>query len=147
MRVLGALNIAFVVLGAFYAASILHMHWNKWPVTPAYQDWMIFAALSAFSIFLLAYLGYLGIRLLRRDSGALWKLCTFFLGEIAYFAVAFYITSFALPESMTAVAVGFWAMGLNPLVPQVVTGYPLVGLVISLVILLIRRSPPGTYSR
>ncbi len=147
MRVLGGLNILFVALGAFYAASILHMHWKKWPISPAYQDWMIFAALSAISIFLLAYLGYLGIRLIRRDSAALWPLCTFFMGEIAYFAAVFYITSFALPASMSAVAVGFWAMGLNPLVPQVVTGYPLVGLVIALVILLIRRSPPETYSR
>jgi len=147
MRVLGALNISFVALGAFYSASIMHMRWNKWPVSPAYQDWMIFAALSAMSIFLITYLGYLGIRLIRRDSRALWPLCTFFLGEIAYFVAVFYITSFALPESMTTVAAGFWGLGLNPLIPQIVTGYPLVGLVIALVILLIRRSPPDTYSR
>lgn len=147
MRVLGALNIAFVALGAFYAASILHMRWHKWPVPPTYQDWMVFAVLNAISVFLIAYLGYLGVRLIRKDSDALWKLCMFFLGEIAYFALVFYITSFALPESMTAVAAGFWAMGLNPLIPQIVTGYPLVGLVIALVILLIRRSPPETYYR
>jgi hypothetical protein len=38
-------------------------------------------------------------------------------------------------------------MAINPLVPQIVTGFPLVGLVITMVILLIRRSPPETYSR
>jgi len=71
----------------------------------------------------------------------------FFVGEIAYFVAVVYITSFVLPASMSTVAVGFWAAALNPLVPQIVTGFPLVGLVISMVILLIRRSPPETYSR
>ncbi len=46
---------------------------------------------------------------------------------------------------MSAVATGFWGIALNPLLPQFVTGYPLVGLVIEMVPLLIRRSPPGTY--
>jgi hypothetical protein len=147
MRVLGALNIAFVALGAFYAAAMLQMHWNRWPGPPVYQDWVVFVVLNAISIYLILYLGYLGIRLIRKDAKALWQLCMFFVGEIAYFAAVVYITSYVLPASMTTIAVGFWATSLNTLVPQIVTGYPLVGLVITLVILLIRRSPPETYSK
>jgi hypothetical protein len=147
MRVLGALNLAFVALGALYAASMLQVHWNNWPGSPNYQEWVVFVVLNAISIYLILYLGYLGMRLIRKDATALWQLCMFFAGEIAYFVAVVYITSFVLPASMSTIAVGFWAMALNPLVPQVVTGYPLVGLVIALVILLIRRSPPATYSR
>jgi hypothetical protein len=147
MRVLGALNISFTALGAFYAASMFHMSWKKWPGPPVYQDWVIFVVLNAISIYLILYLGYLGVRLIRKDAKVLWQLCMFFVGEIAYFVAVVYITSFVLPASMSTVAVGFWAAALNPLVPQIVTGFPLVGLVISMVILLIRRSPPETYSR
>jgi hypothetical protein len=147
MRVLGALNISFVALGAFYAASMLRMSWNKWPGPPAYRDWVVFLVLNAISLYLIMYLGYLGIRLIRKDANALWRLCMFFVGEIAYFVAVVVITSYVLPASMSTVAVGFWGMALNPLVPQVVTGYACVGLVITLVILLIRRSPPKTYSR
>ncbi len=68
MRVLGALHISFVVLGAFYAASMLHMRWNKWPGPPAYQDWAVFVALSVISISLILYLGHLGIRLVKKDA-------------------------------------------------------------------------------
>jgi hypothetical protein len=147
MRVLGALNISFVALGAFYAASMFHLSWKKWPGPPVYQDWVVFVVLNAISIYLILYLGYLGVRLIRKDAKALWQLCMFFVGEIAYFAAVVVITSYVLPASMSTVAVGFWGTALNPLVPQIVTGYPLVGLVITLVILLIRRSPPETYSR
>lgn len=145
MRVLGALHISFVVLGAFYTASMLHMYWNKWPGSPAYQDWAVYAALSVISICLILYLGHLGVRLIRKDAEALWKSCMLFVGEIAYFAGVLYVTSSLVPDSMSAVATGFWGMALNPLLPQFVTGYPLVGLVLGVVLLLIRRSPPGSY--
>jgi hypothetical protein len=147
MRVLGFLNISFVALGAFYAASMFHLSWKKWPGPPVYQDWVVFAILNAISIYLILYLGYLGVRLIRKDAKALWQLCMFFVGEIAYFAAVVVITSYVLPASMSTIAVGFWGMAINPLVPQIVTGFPLVGLVITMVILLIRRSPPETYSR
>jgi|HubBroStandDraft_2_1064218.scaffolds.fasta_scaffold705219_1 hypothetical protein len=145
MRVLGALHISFVVLGAFYATSMFHMRWNKWPGSPVYQDWAVFLALSIISILLILYLGHLGIRLIKKDAEALWRSCLLFLGEIAFFAAVLYITSSLVPDSMTTVASGFWGMALNPLLPQFVTGYPLVGLVIAMVILLIRRNPPSTY--
>ncbi len=138
MRVLGALHILFVVLGAFYAASMLHMRWNKLPGSPVYQDWAVFVALNVISIYLILYLGHLGIRLIKKDAEALWKSCMLFLGEIAYFAAVLYLTSSMVPDSMSTVAVGFWGMALNPLLPQFLTGYPLVGLVIAMAILLVR---------
>ena len=147
MRVLGALNILFVALGAFYSGGMIQMHWNKWPGSPSHLHWAVFMFLDAISISMILYLGYLGVRLIKKDARALWHLCLLFVAEIAYFAVVVYVTWFLMPASMSAIAVDFWGMAQDPLVPQVVTGYPLVGLVIAFVMLLIRRSPPDTYSR
>jgi hypothetical protein len=145
MRVLGALNLAFVALGAMYATRMLQMRWNNWPGSPNYQEWAVFLVLNAISIFMILYLGRLGLRLIGKDAEALWKSCILFLGELGYFAAVFYVTSFVLPDSMPTATAAFWGMALNPLLPQFLTGYPLVGLVFAMVILLIRRSPPGAY--
>jgi len=141
MRVLGALNVVFVALGAFYAAAMIQRHWHNWPGSPIYQDWVIFVALNAISIAMILYLGFLGIKLMRVDANALFQLCLLFVAEIAYFGAIVYVTWFVVPDSMSTVAVSFWGMAQNPLVPQIVTGFPLVGLIICLVMLLIRRSP------
>jgi hypothetical protein len=146
MRVLGALNILFVLLGAFYSAAMVQMSWKKW-LGSSFLDWIVFAILSAISVGMVLYLAHLGIRLIKKDVKALWHLCLLFVAEIAYFVVVFYVTWFVLPDSLSAIAAAFWGMAQNPIVPQIVTGYPLVGLVITLVILLIRHSPPETYRR
>jgi hypothetical protein len=98
-------------------------------------------ALNAVSVAMILYLGFLGIRLMRGDASALFQLCLLFVVEIAYFGGIVYVTWFVLPDTMSDLAVNFWGMAQNPLVPQIVTGFPLVGLIISLVMLLIRRSP------
>jgi hypothetical protein len=88
------------------------------------------------------YLAYLGIRLIRKDARALLQLCLLFTAEILYICVLVDVTWIRMPISMSNIAVGFWGMADAPLVPQLLTGYPLIGAVITLIMLIVRRKSP-----
>ena len=140
MRILGALNILFVTIGAYYSVVMIHLHWNRWPGNPSHYEWKIFVFLYAISVLMVLYLAYLGVRLIKKDAKALLKLSLLFLAEMLYFFVHTYSTWNVTPASMSmTVAVSFLGMALDPLAPQIVTGYPLIGLVIALVLSLIRQ--------
>jgi hypothetical protein len=139
MRILGALNILFAATGVWFSAVMIRMHWNRWPGSPSRLDWAKFAGLHAITILMIAYLAFLGIRLIMRDAKALWPLSLLFVAEIAYFLVFVSVTWVIMPMSMSKIAVGFLGKTLDPIAPQLVTGYPFVGLIIALVILMVRR--------
>jgi len=145
MRVLGVLNILFVAFGAYLYYWILRMHWNRWPGNPSHNEWAVFVFLSTISISMVLYLGYLGVKLIKKDAKALLKLSLLFVAEMIYSLVLFNVTWMVRPASMSmTVAVSFLGMADVLLWPQLLTGYPLIGLVITLVLLLIRQRSDRT---
>jgi hypothetical protein len=140
MRFLGALNIMYVAFGAYLSYWMIRLHWNRWPGNPSHYEWAIFVFLSAISISMVLYLGYLGIRLIKKDAKALLKLSLLFVVELLYSFVLFYVTWIVRPTLMSmTVAVSFMGMADVPLWPQLLTGYPLIGLVVTLILSLIRQ--------
>jgi membrane protease YdiL (CAAX protease family) len=138
-RILGIINLLFVALGAYYSVVMIHAHWNKWPGNPTSFDWLVFLCLYAVSLLMLLYLGYLGVRLIKKDESALWKLSLLFVTEMVYFYVFVTVTWVVMPMSTSKIAVGLWGRSQDPLAPQIITGYPLIGLIVTLIILLMRR--------
>lgn len=140
MRILGAFNLLFIAFGAYYSVVMVQIHWNRWPGNPTPLDWLVLLCLYAVSILILLYLGYLGIRLIKKDESALWKLSLLFVTGMVYFYVFVTVTWVVMPTSTSKIAVGLWGRSQDPLAPQIITGYPLIGLIITLIILLMRRN-------
>ena len=142
MRILGVLNIMYVAIGIWFSAIMVWAHWRNWPGNPSSLDWAVFVFLYAISPLMIASLAYLGMRLIRKDARAILQLGLLFVAEMVYFFVLTTVTWLILPMSLSKIAVGFWGLSQDPLAPQVVTGYPLLGLVLTLVLLLMRRKLP-----
>ena len=147
MRVLGALNIVFVVLGVYYAVALNVIRWGKWPGPPSHTDWAIFVLLSAISLSFLAYLGYSGMKLIRGDVSVLRPLGVLFILETMYLFISVLLFWNILPASTAKIAVGFWEGGEDPLTPQFLTGYPLLGAISVLLLLWTKRRKSGLVNR
>jgi hypothetical protein len=37
------------------------------------------------------------------------------------------------------ISVGFWGTAIDPLAPQVITGYPIIGLIVAITLILLQR--------
>jgi hypothetical protein len=134
VRLIGALNILYGSLGVIYFALMLSWHWHKWPGAPSPRDWFVFLVLSALSITLIAYLIFLGIRLLQNDRTAIRSTSTVLAIELIYFLATTVLFWLILPPSKASVAIGFWEMAQDPLAPQIITAYPLIGLLVTLIL-------------
>jgi succinate dehydrogenase hydrophobic anchor subunit len=135
MRIIGVLNLLFGLMGVYYFIFMMRMHWHNWPGSPSITQWAVFLVLSLISIGMLVYLGYLGIRLVRRDESALRPLIIIFISEILYFIVGVVVLWLIMPPTIKTIAVSFWGMAQDPLTPQVLTGYPLIGTVVTFVLM------------
>ena len=139
LRIFGGLNILLGIYGMYYFAFMIEMHLGKWPGNPSHFDWAIFVALSSTSTFLVFYLGYLGVRLMiKRDVAILWQVCLVFILEIGYFFADTFVTWNLTPISRSHISVGFWGIAMDPLAPQVITGYPVIGLVVALALIFLQ---------
>jgi hypothetical protein len=139
MRLFGGLNILVALFGLYYSFYMLQMHWHHWPGNPSHLDWAVFLTLSLLSTFIILYLGYLGVRLIKRDVGALRKVCLVFIFEILYFWADVIVNWNLVSPSRITIQVGFWGIALAPLDPQIVTGYPLIGIVATIVLVFFHR--------
>jgi hypothetical protein len=139
MRILGGLNIVFAFFGVFYSAYMVEIHWNKWPGQPTFSQWVVFGFLSFICMSMILYLAYLGIRLIRKDASALWQVCLVFVLEIIYFWADVIVCWMILPISMSTIAVGFWGIAESPLAPQVITGFPLIGIAVAGALMLVQK--------
>jgi hypothetical protein len=135
MRIVGVLNLLCSVLGIFYFAIQLSWHWHRWPGAPSFFDWLVFLALSAVNISLVVYLGFLGVRLLRKDRAAIRSTSIVLAIELIYFFASTVLFWLILPPSKASLTIGFWGMAQDPLAPQILTAYPLIGLVVTLLLL------------
>ena len=140
IRIFGGLNILPGLLGMYYFAYLIEIHWRKWPGNPSAVDWAVFVALSSVTTFLVLYLGYLGVRLIRVDSAALRQVCLVFLLGIIYFFADVCVNWIIFPLwKSSTITVGFWGIAAGPLVPQIITGYPLIGFVAAIALILFQR--------
>lgn len=139
MRLFGGLNILAGLFGLYYFLWSLEMHWHHWPGNPSHLDWTVFLALSLLSTFIVFYLGYLGVRLIKRDAGALRKVCLVFIFEILYFWADVIVNWNLVAPSRITIQVGFWGIAFGPIAPQIVTGFPLIGLLAAIVLILVHR--------
>lgn len=139
MRVIGALNIVFVVLGLYYATYFFVLRWGRWSTHLTQYDWDIQALFYTISLSFLAYLSYSGVRLIRGEASVLRPLGAIFILEILYFVTTVVVDWIVLPPALGKIAAGFWEDGLNPLTPQYLTAYPLVGCFVVLFLSLKKR--------
>jgi len=134
MRIVGVVNLLCGLIGVYYFAFKIRLHWHNWPGSPSESQWLVFFVLSFISIYLLIYLGYLGIRLIKNDATALRPLRNLFMLEIAYYVASVVMLWVIMPLSMATIAVSFWGMAQDPFAPQILTGYPLIGIIATIVL-------------
>ena len=136
MRILGVLNALFGLVGIWYFITRLTGHFQKTSVVYSTRDWTIFSLLSFCTLLMVSSLAYLGIRLIITGNRTNLRLMVFiFAAEILYFfanAVNFVLIS---PSPVTHLEISFGGLAAGPIAPQVVTGYPLLGIVICIVLL------------
>lgn len=140
LRIFGGLNLLPGIVGIYYFATMLEMHWGRWPGNPSALEWAVFAALSSTSAFLVLYLGYLGVRLLIGQGAAvLWQVFLVFVLEIGYFFADTFVTWNLGMIFRPHISVGFWGIAMYPLAPQVITGYPIIGLIVAVTLIFLHR--------
>jgi len=137
MRIVGGLNVIFGAGGFWYSAVMLSAKWRTAPGNPSKSAWYVFISLLVLSSVLVSLVVYLGVCLLKRGEDAVRGATIVFAAEILCFLV--YVPLFWLVLPLYAPA---WpgsaghlpGMMLGPLVPQIATGYPLLGLLAMLLI-------------
>jgi hypothetical protein len=140
LRIFGGLNIFPGIVGMYFFAVEVQAHWGRWPGNPSTLDWVVFVALSSTSAFLVLYLGYLGVGLLiGRGAATLWQVCLIFVLEIGYFWADTFVTWNLGMIFRPHISVGFWGTAIDPLAPQVITGYPIIGLIVAITLILLQR--------
>jgi hypothetical protein len=135
MRILGVLNVLFGFYGLWYFIVRLTWHFQKASVAYSTRDWTVFSLLSFCTVLMVSSLTYLGIRLIIGNETNLRLMVFIFATEILYFlANAVNVVPFN-PSLATHVPISFWGLAASPIAPQIVTGYPLLGIVICIVLL------------
>jgi hypothetical protein len=144
MRIVGGLNLALGFGGIAYSAVMLSERWRMLPGGPSMSAWIVFLSLLGASILLVGCLIYLGIRLLCRDEAAIGRTAVLFGAEMFYFlayVVLFWIVIPLKNAQWPGLAGHLFGMIQGPLTPQIVTGYPVLGL-LAMVLIRRRDQPP-----
>ena len=137
LQCLGWITALYCVLGiAFYAWELISTK-GVWPGSPNLWDWLIFALLSSVTLGMTSYLGYLATRLARGDEATIRPMRVLWWIEIAYFCANVLVFWRVIPSTNPGLTLGFFSFPEGPFDPQLVTGYPVIGLVV--VFLLTRR--------
>jgi hypothetical protein len=145
MQIVGALNLVFGLIGGVYSATMLIGRWRILPGNHSGSAWVVFLSLLAISSVLVGLLAYSGTRLLSRDESAIRITAFLFAVQLLYFLA--YVTIFWLVIPVRNPAWAglhgqFFGMIQGPLAPQIITGYPVLGLIAML--LITRRKRPAT---
>lgn len=135
MRILGTLNFLFGVYGLWFFVALLTWHFQKVPVTYSINVWIVFSLLSFCTLSMVSSLAYLGMRLIIGSNTNLRLMVFIFAAEILYFfANAVNVVPFN-PSLAAHLPIRFWGLAASPIAPQIVTGYPLLGIVICIFLL------------
>jgi|SRR5208282_435897 len=135
MRILGLLNVFFGIVGIWYYIIDLSWHFLKWQAAYGIRDWAVFSLLSLCTLLLVCLLGYFGIRLIAGDKTVLRFTIIVFVLEALYFFADVSVFWLILPASIADVAIGFWEHAWDLIAPQIVTLYPLFGIIVCTVLL------------
>jgi hypothetical protein len=135
MRILGLLNMFFGIVGICYYILDLSWHFQKWIAAYGIRDWAIFSLLSLCTLLLVCLLGYSGIRLIVGDKTVLRLTIVVLVLESLYFFADVTVFWLILPASIAPVAIGFWEHAWDLIAPQIVILYPLLGIIVSTVLL------------
>lgn len=134
MRTLGIFNVLFSASGIIYFSLMALWRWKTWITLTSTFEWLIFATLCVICLTLVTLVGYLGKRVFAGDKAVLKYLAIVFAIELVYFVVDVAVFWLVLPTSMDHVVLGFWEAAEDFLTPQIVTGYPLWGIIASLIL-------------
>jgi succinate dehydrogenase hydrophobic anchor subunit len=140
MRILGALNVLFGFYGLWFFVTCLNGHFKKAQVVYNTRDWIVFCSLSFCTVLMVSSLAYLGVRLIIGSKTSLRLMASIFAAEILYFFADAVNVVPLNPSLATHVPISYWAVAASPIAPQIITGYPLLGIVLC-VVLLRRRKP------
>jgi hypothetical protein len=135
LRILGVLNVLFGLYGIWFFITILTWHFQKTSAVYSTRDWVIFSLLSFCTLSMVSLLMYLGIRLVIGNKTDLRLMVFIFAAEILYFW-ADSVNGVLINPSSARASIAFWGLAADPLAPQIVTGYPLVGIIVCVVLLL-----------
>ena len=137
IRCLGWLTFLYCLFGAVFYVWQFFAVSGDWPGSPTLADWALFAALSTVTVGTNGYLGHQALRLARADEAALRSMRMLWWIEILYFCADVVVFWQIMPAAKAPLMVGFFGLAAGPFVPQIVTGYPVIGLIV--VSLLSRR--------
>jgi succinate dehydrogenase hydrophobic anchor subunit len=135
MRILGLLNVLFGIAGIWYYIADLTWHLQKWEAAYSVRDWFVFSALSLYILSLVCFLAYFGIRLILGNRSALRFTIIVFALETLYFFADVGIFWLILPASVAHAAIGFWERAWDLIAPQIITAYPVFGIIACSVLL------------
>lgn len=141
VRVIGALNCAFSGFGMYMFLYLVKIHWNNWPGNPGLLSWGIFVTLSALSLCLVGSLAFYGVSLLKGNEVGLRPARNILMAEIVYFVLNVCLFWNKASASHSALTVGFFGIAQGPIMPQIVTGYPVFGLLAIIILMRLGRCP------
>ena len=146
-RVIGVLNCAFSLIGICMFLYLVKIHWNNWPGNPGPLSWGIFVILSALNLCLVGSLAFYGVSLLKSKEVGLRPARNILIAEIVYFVLNICLFWNNASASHSALTVGFLGIAQGPIMPQIVTGYPIFGLIAIIILLRLGRAGGPVKSR
>jgi hypothetical protein len=127
IAIFGLLNILYCLAGLAYFIAMSSLHWEEWTLKQGILGWTVFVSLAAICLVLSCSIGLMGIRQLMGDE-TIFRCTAILLGSVLIYSVVDVLVFWViLPQSLSTLTFGFWEVAEGPLVPQVVTGYPLWG--------------------
>jgi hypothetical protein len=134
MRILGSLNILSFPAGIYYAAVAATWPWVHWSKPPSSIYWFFFLLFLVVNLALISLLAYLGVRLLKGDERAILRTSAVLFAEIVSFWLNMCVFWIWIPKYVPV----FTSSG-DLLAPQIVSGYVVIGLAVTLMLAFLNR--------
>lgn len=128
MQIIGVLNVLLASAGFCYSLSFAFLPGFTNGHRLSAGGWLLFIVSTGIAFSLMAAVAYVGFRLVQRDRRAVDRACLLFAAELVYLMSMLTIQSLGSPARQSLLMILFWSDA--PLVPQEVTLYPILGLII-----------------
>jgi hypothetical protein len=129
MRILGSLNIVCFLTGICYTVLAATRPWVHRVKPPSDIYWLIFALFLGVNLVLISMLAYFGVRLLKGDETAILHTSAVFSAEIMSFILSTSLFWYHFPKYVPE-----FDTCADIFAPQILTGYPVIGIVATLVL-------------
>jgi succinate dehydrogenase hydrophobic anchor subunit len=138
MRVSGGLNILNCAAGIYFTAVAVRLQWHHWSQPPSKHYWLFFFLFFIFNSALIGLLAYFGVKLIKGDDAAILLTSAVLLAGFMSFVLGTMVFWVGLPKY-----VPFLDTSADPLAPQILTGYPMIGLIVTLVLAIRNQRGPA----